>query len=166
MLRRWTTTGLLALLPFTLCACGGDEGFRFDVYPVDGQVTRGGKPVPRVFVRFHPADPSKVTVPNGQVGGTVMLTSETDAEGRFVMSTYVADDGIPAGDYTVTIVKLSAPVEGDGESSAENEKDDAAAQPAPPADPAAVPALYNDPATSTLKVTVGTGPNHFDLKAD
>lgn len=167
MLRRWMIAGLIALAPLALSGCGGKEGFRFDVVPVDGQLLRGGKPVAGAFVRFHAADPSQVTVPAGEEGLTVMLTAETDEQGRFVMSTYEADDGVPAGDYAVTVSKPAVsgtgPAEGIEEGSVENSD---GKRPPDVVDPSAIPAMYRDPATTPFKATVGTGENHVVLEMD
>jgi hypothetical protein len=138
---------LLVLL--TVAGCGGREtGYRFDVHPVSGTVQLGGKPLPGAIVRFHAKDPAKVTVPAGQEGPPVMLTTETNPDGTFAMSTYLADDGIPAGDYTVTVaVGLAADEpsveDGDGPRRAPRR--------------AAPAARYRSPETSPLTATVKPG---------
>jgi len=79
---------LMALLP----ACAGNR--RKPVYPVRGQVLVQGKPAAELFVYFRPldeADPDPI-IAYGQV----------DATGSFQLSTYVAKDGAPAGEYVVT----------------------------------------------------------------
>ena len=154
MLRRC----LLSVFPLVfLAGCGGQEkGFRFAVHPADGTVKAGGKPVPRAIVRFHPVDPSKVEIPPGQTGPAVMLTTETDAEGAFVMSTYLADDGVPAGDYKVTVAQGAADVD------VEN-ADGPVRRPSRPASSLA----YRDPEKTPLKATVRAGEvNHFDFEVE
>jgi len=87
--------GLLTVL-FLLgtLSCGNSKD-RKTVYPVRGQVFVQGKPAARALVLFHPvndSDPAAVR-PHGQV----------DQDGAFVLSTYEARDGAPAGEYVVTI---------------------------------------------------------------
>ena len=65
------------------------------VYPVHGQVFYNGKPATGALVLFHEvnAAASQEMRPHGQV----------DQNGDFVLSTYAAVDGAPAGDYVVTV---------------------------------------------------------------
>jgi hypothetical protein len=147
MSRRLAAPAVLALLLAAGCGRRATE-YRFDVHPASGTVQYGGKPLPGAIVRFHPKDPAKVTVPAGQEGPPVMLTTETNPDGTFAMSTYVADDGIPAGDYTVTValgLKEEPSVEdGDG--------------PQRPQRKAAGPdRRYRSPETSPLTATVKPG---------
>ena len=131
--------------------------FRFAVQPVSGTVTLQGKPLSGAIVRFHASDPSKVTVPEGKEGPPVLLTTETNADGHFSMSTYLADDGVPAGDYTVTVaVGLS-----EGTSVEDGDGPTARASKRPKPD-----ARFRDPSTSPLKVSVQPGQANtftFDL---
>jgi hypothetical protein len=55
-----------------------------------------GNPVPNVVVIFHPKNSSDPKV--------VRSYARTDSEGRFTVSTYTIDDGVPAGRYVVTIM--------------------------------------------------------------
>ncbi len=164
MLRsRMLHTGLWLLLATgVLPGCGGDGVYRFPVHPTDGIVTRAGKPLPHAYVRFHPVDPDLLKPPAGVEAPTVMLTTETDEAGKFVMSTYLADDGIPAGEYTVTVVAPGTDVEADVENSD--------GKPAPKAKGLAVPAAlkkYSEPATSPFKATVQAGsPNHLSFELE
>src|SRR5690349_3980040 len=94
----------LAAVALTVGACRDDsKDYRFPVYPTEGKVVHKGQPVTRAIVRFHPTDPSALKFPEGKEGPTVMLTTETDQQGEFKASTYLADDGLPAGDYKVTV---------------------------------------------------------------
>ena len=88
--RAATTLALVALL-LVVTACG--DG-RKKVYPVHGLIRVDGKPASECIVMFHPADnddPKRV-MPFGQA----------DAEGRFVICSYVNGDGAPTGEYVVT----------------------------------------------------------------
>jgi len=91
------------ILSTALCACllaaasckKKDDG-RLPVYPVKGQILVDGNPVKGVLIYFWPAKIEKnlhAYCPNGQ----------TDDNGHFKLSTYDADDGAPAGEYTITI---------------------------------------------------------------
>jgi len=94
-LRRLLLAVLVALLPLGAVSCGGKGNDRKPTYPVRGRVLFQGKPATGALVMFHPAhedDPAAVR-PHGQVNG----------DGAFVLSTYVAKDGAPAGEYVVTI---------------------------------------------------------------
>jgi hypothetical protein len=128
--------------------CGDqDAPYQFEVHPVSGTVKHQGKPLGGAIVRFHPKDPALVTVPEGREGPPVMLTTTTNPDGTFTMSTYLADDGIPAGDYNVTVV-----IGPEGESSVENGD-------GPLRTPTrSVPGKrYRDPATSPLTARVKPG---------
>src|SRR5438105_520058 len=64
-------------------------------YPTQGQVVINGQAAQGAMVVFHH---------DGDWGErTILPQAVTDAEGRFVLSTYDAGDGAPAGDYKVTI---------------------------------------------------------------
>jgi hypothetical protein len=88
---------LLALLGLVLmlASCGPRSG-RVPVYPARGQVYFQGKPASHAFVALHSLGRSDPAAPHP--------TAYTDAEGRFVLSTYASQDGAPEGEYAVTIV--------------------------------------------------------------
>jgi hypothetical protein len=66
----------------------------------------------------------------------------TDADGTFTLSTYVANDGVPTGDYTATIELRKPFFDETGKLG-----------------PNLLPARYAKAETSGLKVTIKTGPN-------
>lgn len=98
MISHWPTSrrgilllGLVLVIAF-LPSCARNR--RKPVYPVRGQVLVQGKPAGELFVYFRPldaADPEPI-IAYGQV----------DEAGWFNLSTYVAKDGAPAGEYVVT----------------------------------------------------------------
>ena len=158
MLRYSMILKMLALVALVIPACreGGDD-FRFTVHPADGTVLYKGKPVPRAVVRFHPTDPATVKIPDGKEGMPVVLTTETEEDGRFALSTYLADDGVPAGEYTVTVA--SGPPGRDLENSD--------GEPPTTRRSAAAPGkIYRDPSTTPLKATVKPGENHFKFELE
>jgi hypothetical protein len=150
--------GLILLMGAgTLTGCGGDRTVRVPVHPADGLVVQKGKPVPHAFVRFHPVNPDLLKPPEGSEADAVMLTTETDENGQFVLSTYLADDGIPAGAYTVTVAVPSR------EPDVEHSDGKPATRPKGIAVPAAL-RKYSEPATSPFRATVQAGgPNHFQF---
>lgn len=87
------------LLLFALAlivGCGGEAPFRKTTSPVKGKITvDGAAPGSEVQVQCHPVGGMD------QVHPTISQTA-TDADGNFSVATYVADDGVPAGDYVLT----------------------------------------------------------------
>ncbi|AMV40774.1 carboxypeptidase-like regulatory domain-containing protein [Planctomyces sp. SH-PL62] len=156
--------------------CGDDLGYRFPVHPASGRVVWNGEPVKGALVRFHPVDPQALQPPRGQEGPPLALTTDTDADGAFVMSSYYADDGVPAGDYIVTVTPIdqfaAPPATGatEGFEDSGPHPDDLA--PSARRKPVAKPTfakLYRDPAASPLKATVKPGGENrftFELDAD
>jgi len=66
----------------------------FETNPVTGVVHIDGLPADRVQVDFHPsADSTTIKYP---------LSTLTDEEGRFSVTTYESGDGVPEGTYTLT----------------------------------------------------------------
>ncbi len=157
----WMLAGLLLIVP----ACCPDE-FRFPVHPASGQVLYQGEPAANAMVRFHPIDPKIVEIPEGVEGPPVTLAAPTDAEGRFALSTYLADDGVPAGDYKVTVFLDEGEPGGD---EADPEETDAAnVESATPRPMVLLNALqYQDPGRTPLTATVKEGEdNDFVFELD
>jgi hypothetical protein len=66
-----------------------------ETYPVKGVVRVDGKPAKDAMITFHPRE---------QTGERPYIpTGKTNENGEFTLSTFVADDGAPAGEYDVTI---------------------------------------------------------------
>jgi hypothetical protein len=96
-------TTLLALSCFAAAfvaaalGCGGPA--RLELHPATGRVQQNGKPAAGARVTLHPAasiidEQAKALRPSGVA----------DASGAYSLSTYVPDDGAPAGEWTVTVV--------------------------------------------------------------
>jgi hypothetical protein len=146
----------LAAVALVISACGDDsKNYRFEVHPTDGKVVYKGQPVPKAIVRFHPTDPSALKLPEGKEGPTVTLTTETDQQGEFKASTYLANDGLPAGDYKVTVASGLPEVDIENADDGKTKGSKAA--------PASL-SKYRDPATTTLKASVKPGENHLVLE--
>lgn len=93
--QRFCSIGLFVLCLVPLgCA---DPRFK-PVHPVRGEVTFEGKPAAGAAVTLHP-----LNVPEHP---WTKPSAEVNEAGEFVVSTYKAEDGAPAGTYAVTIVWL------------------------------------------------------------
>ena len=82
--------GMAALLS----ACSGDDG-RVPVYPVKGKVAVAGEVPAEALIVLYPAHQvaDKHLRPSAKIG----------YDGTFNLTTFVANDGAPAGEYTATI---------------------------------------------------------------
>ena len=115
--------------------CGADDG-RIKVYPAQGKVLVKGQPALGARVVFYPTtsdvDGKKLPTPAG----------DTDASGKYVLTSYKPEDGAPAGDYKVTVVWLEPPPA--NAQGIFDQKD-------------RLQGRYSDPQTSPLKATVPEG---------
>jgi hypothetical protein len=144
-LGRGYIAGAMLLLALSGLSCSQPNPGR-PVFPVRGQVLLNGKPLPGVVVIFHPTE--EWGPEEGRPRG------ETDAEGRFVVSTYGAGDGAPAGAYKVAVLELRAD-EGESATQADLIRPSTARRDRPPT-------VYTNPDTSGLRATVAPGPNELD----
>ena len=134
----------------TLIGCGGGaEGEPKDRparTPVSGIVTLKGVPVESATVTFFPLELGSAAV------------GRTNAEGRFVLGTFSADDGAIPGTYQLSVVKLdeaaSASTAAHGDPSY---TPSARPKPTPPPKHL-LPVKYSDQIKSNLKEEVGTDP--------
>lgn len=79
----------------TCVGCGSGDGItRLPVHPVEGAITRDGKPLANAFVALHPktSDARAITA-----------RGQTDSNGKFQVTTYDSNDGAPEGEYAVTV---------------------------------------------------------------
>lgn len=106
-------------------------------YKVKGQVKLDGQDIPGARLAFIPKDPSVPT--------SVRPLAVVGNAGELVIGTYFTDDGIPAGEYQVSVVRF--PVSKDGS-----------------VGPNVLPAVYSRPETSGLTVSV-PAENNADLPA-
>ncbi len=178
MFRRLLRASAPIAVALAVAGCGDDVGYQFPVHPSSGQVSWKGEPVKGALVRFHPVDPQALQPPKGEEGPPVALATETGADGSFTMSTYYADDGVPAGEYVVTVTPLREV--GDGTAAdpdvdptvpvedTEVHPDDLARAGRRKAAPKPTFAkLYRDPAASPLRASVKPGePNRFTFDLD
>lgn len=126
---RFTASAAVVAL---LVGCGSSD--RLAVHPVRGEVKVNGLPAAGARVFFHSA-----TDPGNPRGLHPVAVVEPD--GTFHLTTYLAKDGAPAGDYVVTVTwPLSAG--GDDEGAGDRLK-----------------GAYASPTKSTLRATVKAGTN-------
>jgi serine/threonine-protein phosphatase CPPED1 len=114
---------------------------RKPLFAVRGKVSLDGAPIADALVALYSVNPK------GAKKLTRVCDALTEPDGTFVMSTYEASDGAPAGTYVVT-VKHSAP------------PDDEKAR--PNVNP--LPERYTTASTSPLRVEVVEGPNELNLQ--
>ncbi len=88
--------GLLSLfvLIISLVGCGDDD--RPELFPLTGTVAVNGQPAHGAIVTLHSE--------KSQPLGTPKPFGRADAEGRFQLTTFETSDGVPAGDYRVTVI--------------------------------------------------------------
>lgn len=131
---------LPALLIVAMAGCGIRPISIPKTTPVKGSVTLKGKPASGVLVQFHPKfSTGKLKfIPSG----------ETDATGKYVLSTGKPGDGAPVGDYVVTLRRNR--IESDKQNSGiELEVDEFKGK-------------YSNPDQSQFKVTVKAGENEIE----
>lgn len=89
---------ILLVLPL-LCSCGEEvDPNRKTTFPVTGQLIIDGQPAPeRVAVSVH-------NVAGIDSENPTVSRAFTDKEGKFSLSTYESGDGVPAGDYVLTVM--------------------------------------------------------------
>ncbi len=133
--RRWVLVAA-SLLCGLAVGCSGSK--QTPVYPVRGQVLLNGKPLPQAIVTFHP---------NGAGPDAPAPSAQTDAEGRYTLTSFESGDGAPEGDYAVSLVCFRARElrKGSDEDSARN----------------IVPVRYANAATSRLTAKVSPGANEL-----
>ena len=127
---------LLGCLVVSVAGCSSSEGM--EVWPVAGRVTVGGKPAAGADVAFFGLDDELKSPMAPFPQGT------TDEEGHFQVTSYMPDDGAPAGRYVVTIVWPR------DQSADPESRDDS---------PDRLRGRYSSPETSSIEVEVAAGDN-------
>ena len=128
-----TMLALLAAVLFVGCARSGPP--RVPTHRTKGVITYQGQPVAGAFVALHLKETAKTDVPTP--------TAVVQPDGSFAVTTYDAGDGVPEGDYVVTIQWRKAVKQG-GEFLP---------------GPNLLPAKYGRPDTSDVVVHVAAGQN-------
>lgn len=87
--------GSVLLLLVIVSGCGSGKPAWERVHPVSGTLKFGGQPIEGAMLVFYPKSAS--------VPESVRPIGKTDASGNFDIGTYSVDDGIPEGDFDVTV---------------------------------------------------------------
>lgn len=119
------------------------------VFKVKGTLTFKGVPLKGAIITFHPASPTTDSKSKGPIP-----TATADENGAYSLHTYLADDGAPAGEYTVTIYW---PEEFKGKLPKGVPEDDK------PLGPDRLKKAYSDAQTSKLKANVEKKDNTIDF---
>lgn len=88
-------SAILCFLAVTFAGCGRKTIERVPVFPVSGRLLVDGRPANNAQVFFHAQDRSKTTQ------GLPFAVAGTD--GAFQAGTYLPNDGLPSGEYVVTV---------------------------------------------------------------
>jgi hypothetical protein len=163
MNRRFPAQLLFVVVCFAWTGCSGQPG-RPETYPVSGTVTYRGKPVADATVTFLAP------------GAPRLASGETDASGRFRLTTFEPDDGAIPGTHVVAVKKYGdeprAPIVMDVENmEAEvtaKDIEEAMMQTAEQVKKSAkagslLPAKYASRNTSDLRFEVVRGENEFNI---
>ncbi len=123
----------VAILVAITVGCSPQGPPRTPTFPITGQVYVDGQPAAELAVFFTNANGVDKEQPT-------FSTANTDAEGKFEVSTYESGDGIPEGTYAVTFMwgQVNLMTMSYGGPDKLNDR-------------------YSNPETSTFKVTVKRG---------
>lgn len=94
--------GAFLFVSFLAISTLGCSGSSNPVAPVNGVVTLNGKPVADMVVTFTPVPGKTASVGDENTPGK-SATGNTDAEGKFTLSTYERNDGALVGEHKVTV---------------------------------------------------------------
>lgn len=128
-----STVALIASL--LLAGCGRSGPPRVATHPTKGSITFQGQPVSGAFIALHRKQHADHDVPTS--------TAVVQPDGTFAVSTYDAGDGVPEGEYVVTIQWRKIVKSGSDYVPG----------------PSLLPARYSRPETSDLIVRVAAGDN-------
>jgi hypothetical protein len=124
------------------------------VSPVRGRVLYKGRGVPRATVIFFPQGETAEAV------GKMRPFAYADDEGNFAVKTYVEGDGAPTGEYRVSIIAASMPVQ---KGPTKDQASGAADSPATGVQiPPAVTQKFGNVDTAGIRVQVQEGENNLD----
>ena len=129
------------------CVSGCNQSDLFPTSPAAGIVKLNGQPLPGAHVWLVPkskvhTDAKTVVRPQGMTG----------SDGKFVLTTYLQNDGAPIGEYDAIVLH------------GDNDPDADPTANTKPAKTAFVPMRYKDVKTSGLLVTIKDGENDIPLE--
>ena len=136
-----TSSLISGMALIAILGCGGGSTAKVPVHRTYGTITWNGQPLEGASVQFHSVEP--IRVPG--IETPLMPGAQSKPNGLFEVTTFKAGDGLPKGEYLVTV-------------SCENRSKKAANGDYPEL----LPAHYQDPAKSGLKVTIKSGSNKLD----
>lgn len=113
---------------------------RKQVFPTTVKLTQGGKPVADAEVMIFP--PHKAQGPRA----SRVSDGLTDGNGVAKLTTYTAFDGVPEGDYVITVVKRTPRFLEDGKPG-----------------PNILPEVYSKASSTTFETKIKAGENKIDL---
>lgn len=125
----------IATLLGLLAGCNSSNGVT--LFPVEGELRLNGQPLAGAHVVFHPLQ-STAKVPPAR--------AQTDASGKFKLTTFQTEDGAPAGTYSVTVEYFPLWQQHDEFLAYRN----------------VLPPKYASPATTDLKIEVAQGTNKLN----
>ncbi len=130
------STVAIAVL-FVLAGCGRSGPPRVETNPTKGSITYQGQPIGGAFLALHPKSGAAADAPTS--------TAVVQPDGKFAVTTYEAGDGVPEGDYVVTVQWRKATKSG-GEFVP---------------GPNLLPAKYSRPESSDIVIHVASGANEL-----
>lgn len=137
-LAAWRVAILSFVLPLFAAAIGCSQSDRVPVYPVEGQLSFNGAPLSNAFVVLHPRAPTDKRV--------LAARAQTDAAGKFQVTTYEQADGAAEGEYAITVESFKPIKTANG------------LEPGPNI----LPPKFARPDSSGITVTVAKGKNTLD----
>ncbi|MBN9119614.1 MAG: carboxypeptidase regulatory-like domain-containing protein [Planctomycetes bacterium] len=142
-----------AVLLVIACGCSGPN---ITFAPVEGTVTRNGKPLPRAQVIFYADEES----------GGPRATGLTDEAGKFRLATDDGKEGAPVGRHRVCVLDTNAAAERLGLLAKHGPPDGAGkgVQPKAAGKSAPVPPEYGRPAETPLRAEVRPGPQTLNFQ--
>jgi hypothetical protein len=135
---RLAIVGRVAAILVVVALAGCNQSDRLPVHPVEGQLTWQGQPLTNAYVVLHPQGASDPRV--------LPARGQSDATGKFHITTYEQADGAVAGEYRVT-VEYYRPI-----------KNGSSIEPGPNV----LPPKFARPETSEIKVRVAAGKNTLE----
>lgn len=90
---------LLAFCVFAVSSlgCTGNDFAEVPVQPVTGKLLVQGEPAYGAYIVFHPSESVGMTKGNKPF-------ARVSRDGTFSITTYTSDDGVPVGDFKVTVI--------------------------------------------------------------
>lgn len=143
----WLALSIVVATTISATGCGGPE--RVELHPATGQIAQAGKAARGARVTLHPA----ASVVDERIKA-LRPSGVADDSGKYVLSTYVPGDGVPAGDWVATVVWPDPRVDAGRRQEIEAEGNSV---------PDVLQNRYAKPESSPWKVTIAPGPN--DLPA-